>query len=158
MNAATPPQSPPGRPVKLVLTQPIASPRRALGQCFLQDLRVVAAAVSAASVTPGELVLEVGPGTGVLTRALLAAGATVFAVEKDVELAKALQDNNAALCDSGRLTVVSDDALRWLRSPAAEAAFPAVHTPGRRAKVVANIPYASACHHLVQRPARCIQF
>lgn len=128
------------RPIKLQLSQPRASPNKRLGQHFLQSLAVVDAAVAAAGVRPGDAVLEVGPGTGVLTRALLKAGASVVALEKDAALASLLADNNRALTASGRLTVVRDDALRWLRSPAFGAAFPAGRAGG--AKVVANIPYA----------------
>ncbi len=118
------------------------------------DGSVVKAALAAAGVAPGDRVLEVGPGTGVLTAALLAAGARVTSVEKDGALAAALAANNAPLVASGALTVVHDDALRWLRSPAAAAAFPDAAAPGSssggpgtpppdsRAKVVANIPYA----------------
>jgi 16S rRNA A1518/A1519 N6-dimethyltransferase RsmA/KsgA/DIM1 with predicted DNA glycosylase/AP lyase activity len=104
-------------------------------------MTVVDDAVAAAKVSPGDVVLEVGPGTGVLTRALVAAGARVTVLEKDASLAAQLAENNAALCASGGLTVVQDDALRWLRGPQAAAAFPPQTDPARRAKVVANIPF-----------------
>jgi 16S rRNA A1518/A1519 N6-dimethyltransferase RsmA/KsgA/DIM1 with predicted DNA glycosylase/AP lyase activity len=124
------------------------------------DTSVVKAALSAAGVAPGDRVLEIGPGTGILTAALLAAGARVTALEKDAALAAALADNNADLVASGALTVVHDDVLRWLRNGGAAAAFPdsssaaaapstasgAAHAaaplPPPLAKVVANIPYA----------------
>ena len=117
------------------------------------DLTVVSDAVSAAKVSRGDRVLEVGPGTGVLTRALLDAGASVTALEKDGALAASLVENNTLLVQSGALAVVHDDVLRWLRSPSAEGAFPAVSAqavepgsdsgspPPRRALVVANIPF-----------------
>ena len=106
------------------------------------------AALAAAGVAPGDRVLEIGAGTGVLTRALLAAGARVTALERDRALATALAENNGALLASGALRVVHDDALRWLRGADAAACFPDVPAGGEggaaapRAKVVANIPYA----------------
>ena len=136
--------APERRVVKLQITQTRSKPVKQLGQHFLQDLSVVAAAVAAAGVSPGDTVLEVGPGTGILTRALLAAGATVVALEKDRALAEALAANNSDLVASGVLTVVQADALRWLET--AQPQFPAVPAGAaggaRRAKVVANIPYA----------------
>lgn len=115
-------------------------------------MSVVDAAIAAAAVSPGDRVLEIGPGTGVLTRALLAAGASVVALEKDERLAHQLVENNPELVRSGALTVVHDDVLRWLRGQGSREAFPEERaspdgsmsgTSGatRRAKVVANIPY-----------------
>jgi 16S rRNA A1518/A1519 N6-dimethyltransferase RsmA/KsgA/DIM1 with predicted DNA glycosylase/AP lyase activity len=108
-----------------------------------QDMTVVDDAVSAAHVSVGDRVLEVGPGTGVLTRALVAAGASVTALEKDAALAASLGTNNAALVQAGGLCVVHDDVLRWLRSPGSHTAFPPVDCDGcsRRGLVVANIPF-----------------
>jgi 16S rRNA A1518/A1519 N6-dimethyltransferase RsmA/KsgA/DIM1 with predicted DNA glycosylase/AP lyase activity len=94
-------------------------------------------------VSPGDHVLEIGAGTGVLTRALLSAGARVTALERDRVLATALAANNEALVESGALRVVHDDALRWLRGADAAASFPELTAAGApRAKVVSNIPYA----------------
>jgi 16S rRNA A1518/A1519 N6-dimethyltransferase RsmA/KsgA/DIM1 with predicted DNA glycosylase/AP lyase activity len=106
-------------------------------------MTVVDDAVSAAHVSVGDRVLEVGPGTGVLTRALVAAGASVTALEKDAALAASLGTNNAALVQAGGLCVVHDDVLRWLRSPGSHTAFPPVDCDGcsRRGLVVANIPF-----------------
>ncbi len=101
------------------------------------------AALAAASVSPGDHVLEIGAGTGVLTRALLSAGARVTALERDRVLATALAANNEQLVESGALRVVHDDALRWLRGADATASFPELAAGGApRAKVVSNIPYA----------------
>lgn len=103
---------------------------------------MLTAALAAAGVAPGDRVLEIGAGTGVLTRALLAAGALVTCLERDRALATALGANNAQLVDSGALRVVHDDALRWLRGADARASFPDCAAAAGRAKVVANIPYA----------------
>ena len=100
------------------------------------------AALAAAGVGPGDHVLEIGAGTGVLTRALLSAGARVTAIERDRALATALAANNGALVESSALRVVHDDATRWLRGADAAASFPDAAAGAPRAKVVANIPYA----------------
>jgi hypothetical protein len=62
------------------------APGRRLGQHFLFDGGVLARIAAAAEITPGDHVLEVGPGVGSLTLALLARGAAVLAVEKDGKL------------------------------------------------------------------------
>lgn len=79
--------------------------------------------VATATVQPGETILEIGPGRGVLTEALLAAGAHVIAVEKDAELIPLLQEKFA-----GRDIEIREDDVRN------------VHMTGEY-KVVANIPY-----------------
>ncbi len=68
-------------------------PSRALGQNFLIDRNTVEAIVAVADVRRGERILEVGPGMGALTRALLEAGASVTAVEKDEALAALLRES-----------------------------------------------------------------
>ena len=92
---------------------------RRLGQHFLNDPRILGRIVDALDPVPGETVLEIGPGKGSLTEALLARGLNVVAIEKDRELAGALARAN--------LQVVEGDALRleWPRVP----------------KIVGNIPY-----------------
>jgi len=82
-------------------------PSRALGQNFLIDRNVLEAIVAAARVEAGCRVLEIGPGLGVLTEALLHAGASVTAVEKDARLAARLVE--AFGCPA--LRVVVADAL-----------------------------------------------
>src|SRR6187549_1474658 len=58
-------------------------PKRFLGQNFLVDGNIVRKSLDLADVQPGDTVVEIGPGLGTLTTALLEAGATVWAVEKD---------------------------------------------------------------------------
>ena len=65
---------------------------RSLGQNFVTKDDILAAIVRAAHVVPGQTVLEIGPGTGNLTRHLLAAGARVVAIEKDDALFARLQE------------------------------------------------------------------
>src|SRR6476661_3227861 len=66
-------------------------PRRSLSHNFLTDAAALDTIVEAAQLTPGDRVVEIGPGLGVLTRRLLAAGASVLAVELDPRLAAYLR-------------------------------------------------------------------
>jgi 16S rRNA (adenine1518-N6/adenine1519-N6)-dimethyltransferase len=104
-------------------------PRRSLSQNFLTDAAVLNAIVEAAELTPGDRVVEIGPGLGVLTRRLLAAGASVLAVELDAKLAGYLRRE---LADVPQFELLEADAL----SVHAREIF-----PGEPFKLVANIPY-----------------
>lgn len=66
--------------------------KKAYGQNFLADRSVVQVILETAAPKPGEVILEIGPGTGVLTQALVASGARVVAVEADADLMPALQE------------------------------------------------------------------
>ncbi len=83
------------------------TPSRSLGQNFLIDAGTVERIADAAGIE-GRDVLEIGPGLGALTRALLTRAARVVAVEKDARLAAVLPE----LCPSGRLTVLCEDFLK----------------------------------------------
>src|SRR5262249_6612996 len=82
---------------------------KGLGQHFLLDLNITRRISRAAGDLAGKRVLEVGPGPGGLTRALLEAGAEVVAVEKDARFLPLLEPLIA--WSEGRLTIVNDDAL-----------------------------------------------
>jgi len=121
-------------------------PRKGRGQHFLVDAQVRDAIVAAAGVGPGDAVVEIGPGTGALTEALLRCGARVFAVELDRELAAALHE---ALGQPPALTVWVADALRF------DLAAHLGDDPARgRIQVVANIPYYITTP-LILRLLRC---
>ncbi len=107
--------------------------RRGRGQHFLVDARVRDAIAAASGVGPGSMVVEIGPGTGSLTEALLQRGATVLAVELDRDLASGLRET---LGSSPELAVEVGDALRF-----DFAAHLAGHAARGRIRVVANIPY-----------------
>lgn len=106
------------------------TPTKKLGQNFVVDANTVRKIVQAARVQPGERVVEVGPGLGSLTLAILEAGASVTAVEIDHRLAARLPqtaEEHGVAAD--RLTVVDADALRI------------TELPGEPTVLVANLPY-----------------
>lgn len=104
-------------------------PRKSLSQNFLTDPAALDAIVAAAELEPGDRVVEVGPGLGVLTRRLLAAGASVLAVEVDGRLAEYLRRELEGV---ERFELIEADALTIHQRDA---------FPGQRFKLVANIPY-----------------
>lgn len=108
-------------------------PSKSLGQNFLVEHSVVARIVQVAGVRPGDLVVEVGPGLGILTGHLLDAEARVVAIELDRDLIPHLRRTFSEL---GRLTVVELDALR--------VDVDQILPPNEPYSVVANLPYAVA--------------
>jgi len=104
-------------------------PRKSLSQNFLTDAAVLDAIVAAAELARGDRVVEVGPGLGVLTRRLLAAGASVIAVEFDARLAEYLRRE---LYGVDRFELIEADALSL---------HPRELFAGEPFKLVANIPY-----------------
>ena len=111
--------------------------RRKWGQHFLRDEAIARRLVQGAGVRAGETVLEVGPGRGMLTRALLEVAGRVIAVEIDPSLAAALP---------GR--VETPERLEVLQADAANADFGAIldeRLPaGEKARAVGSLPYESA--------------
>ncbi|MDT0179388.1 16S rRNA (adenine(1518)-N(6)/adenine(1519)-N(6))-dimethyltransferase RsmA [Microbacterium sp. ARD31] len=106
------------------------TPTKKLGQNFVVDANTVRKIVTAARVTPADRVVEVGPGLGSLTLAILETGAPVTAVEIDHRLAERLPATAAAHgVPDGALTVVAEDALR------------VSELPGDPDVLVANLPY-----------------
>lgn len=122
-------------PLREVVAAHDLGAKKALGQHFLFDLNLTAKVARLAAPLEDAVVVEVGPGPGGLTRALLAEGAAhVVAVEKDARFAPALAEIAAAA--PGRLTVVEADALK-----ADEAALARAAAPGLPVRVVSNLPY-----------------
>ena len=120
-----------------LLAQLAHFPKRALGQNFLVDGNIVMKSLELAGVTRGDTVVEVGPGLGTLTTALLEAGADVWAVEFDRNLHAHLE---ATLLKKYPVTfhLLEGDAID--HPIAALPADRAAATPGF--KIVANLPYA----------------
>jgi len=107
-------------------------PRKELGQNFLIDGNVVRKSLALAEVQAGDAVVEVGPGLGTLSQALLEAGAQVFAVEFDPRLAAHLRETHV---EQARFSLVEGDAVQVPLGDLPEAV-------GDRFKIVANLPYA----------------
>jgi 16S rRNA (adenine1518-N6/adenine1519-N6)-dimethyltransferase len=108
--------------VKTILESMGKRPSKRLGQHFLIDDRVVSRQVALARIKPGEKVLEIGPGMGNLTEAILSAGAEVVAVEADSAFCGFLERRFGP-----RITLIHADAVK--------AFLPEFD------KVVANLPY-----------------
>jgi len=85
--------------------------KKSLGQHFLNSTHVLEQIIVAAHLKAGEMVLEIGPGTGILTRALLAGGVNVVAIEKDSRAINILQDTFKNEIDEGRLKLYEGDIL-----------------------------------------------
>ena len=118
-------------------------PKHRFGQNFLHDQNQLRRLVAAASVCPGELVLEVGPGTGTLTETLLDAGSEVIACELDPDMAEIVRARNRHRlgAGAGSVTVIEDDCLdgKHALSPVLLEAL-----GGRPFVLVANLPYQAA--------------
>jgi len=113
--------------------------KKSFGQHFLLDLNLTRKIARLAGPLEGQTVIEVGPGPGGLTRALLEADAArVIAIEKDPRFVDLLQDLASAA--GGRLTVIEADALS-ADEAALVAANPAPGFPDTPVHVVANLPY-----------------
>ncbi len=85
--------------------------KKSLGQHFLNSKHVLEQIIEAAQIQKGETVLEIGPGTGVLTEALLEAGANVVAIEKDSRAIELLRIKFEVASQSGQLKVIEGDIL-----------------------------------------------
>src|SRR6201991_5047874 len=126
-------------PLRDVIRRHGLSAKKSLGQNFLLDLNLTARIARAAEPLENITVIEVGPGPGGLTRALLALGARrVIAIERDERALAAL--DYIAKRYPGRLEIVHADAQRFDPRPM---------LGDERAKIVANLPYNIATQLLV---------
>jgi len=126
-------------PLRDIIREHSLSARKSLGQNFLLDLNLTARIARAAGPLDDSTVIEVGPGPGGLTRALLALGAKrVVAIERDERALAAL--DYVAKRYPGRIEIVHGDAQRFDPRP---------YLDGGKAKIVANLPYNIATQLLV---------
>lgn len=141
--------------IKTLLASHGLHPKKRFGQNFLHDGNHMRRIMEAADVQPGELILEVGPGTGALSERLLEAGARVLAVEIDQDMQPILLDRLAPFADRFQLHIgdileskhtLNPDVVKLLN------AFPDTPHPTpqtRRFKLIANLPYNIASPLLV---------
>ncbi len=126
-------------PLREVIREHGLSARKSLGQNFLLDLNLTGRIARAAGPLEGVTAVEVGPGPGGLTRALLANGAKRFvAIERDERCVAALRQ--VAEAAPGRLTIIAGDALATDLHPFLD---------GGPARIVANLPYNVATALLI---------
>ncbi len=116
------------------------SPKKALGQNFLFDHNLINKLIDASGVGQGDLVLEVGPGTGALTVAMLERGVRVVAVELDSGLAGVLRETLVAK-HPNLLTLIEGDCLATKRAMNVDVVRELGDEPFR---LVANLPYHAA--------------
>lgn len=114
--------------------------KKSLGQHFLTSVSALQKIIEASNIAPDEIVLEVGPGRGVLTEKLLQTGARVIAVEKDDELIPVLEERFTSNIEAGQLQLIHGDIL--------ELSAPELIPENKPFKIVANIPYYITGHFL----------
>ncbi len=121
---------------KVLLQELGHRPDKRLGQSFLVDGNLVRKSLEMADLPAGSKVVEVGPGLGSLTGALLDAGHQVYAVERDPVLVKHLRSTQAQALGDGRLVLDEGDAMK----------LPLAGLPEGTEEffIVANLPYAIA--------------
>ncbi len=105
--------------------------KKSLGQHFLNSPHVLSQIIEAGELIKGEKILEIGPGTGILTKAMLDAGANVIAVEKDNRAIEILSEKFKNEVKNGRLKVINADILEENDD----------FIPKEPYKLISNIPY-----------------
>jgi len=129
--------------IKALLAAHGLRPRKALGQHFLHDPRKLRQIVEAAEVRPGDMVLEVGPGTGVLSQRLLETGARLLMVEIDASLEPILREALGTFEGCYELVIADVLSGKHEINPAAVTALDRVLAEARTSHfaLVANLPY-----------------
>jgi len=104
-------------------------PNKLLGQNFLTDKSVLKKIIETADLSPTDTVLEIGPGTGILTKELAQKAKRVIAVEKDPKMVEILREESKGF---GNIEIIQGDILKKIKNNELEI---------KGYKVVANIPY-----------------
>jgi 16S rRNA (adenine1518-N6/adenine1519-N6)-dimethyltransferase len=123
--------------IKEILAQRNLQLTKSLGQNFLHDQNQIRRIVDAACLSPDDSVLEIGPGLGPLTDAILEKAREVLAIEKDERLVEFLREKYASRTN---LRLLNDDALAYVKT----------HRQWGRWKMAANLPYSVASPILVE--------
>ncbi len=110
-------------------------PNKRLGQVFLKNRMVISKIIEAGELNPSDLVLEIGPGQGILTNALLKTGCQVIAFEKDPILKTNLEKE---LKQNPKINLILGDIRDWLKN---RKEWPLIFKKTSNYKVIANIPY-----------------
>ncbi len=127
-------------PLREIIERYDLAAKKSLGQHFLLDLNITRKIARTGDVGDGDVVLEIGPGPGGLTRALLEAGAQVIAIERDKRCTDALNELGAAY--PGKLQIVEADALKIAEAEIVARALPV--------KIIANLPYNISTELLIK--------
>lgn len=127
-------------PLRDVIEQYELGAKKSLGQHFLLDLNITRKIARAASVVAADTVLEIGPGPGGLTRALLETGARVITIERDHRCIDALGALSAHYGD--RFSIIEADAMSVDETVLSGAAAPV--------KIIANLPYNISTELLIK--------
>lgn len=105
--------------------------KKSLGQNFLKSEPALKKIVEAGEIEDGDIILEIGPGKGALTKKILATSAKLFAVEKDKDLYLLLQDKFKQEIEAGRMILLNKDILELDLKELQNSNY----------KIIANIPY-----------------
>ena len=138
MSGARPASAPP--PLRETIERYGLGAKKSLGQHFLLDLNITRKIARLGEVGPGDVVLEIGPGPGGLTRALLEAGAAVTAVERDRRCLEALAELGGYF--PNQLNIVEADALGVDETGLVGASAPV--------RIIANLPYNISTELLIK--------
>jgi len=135
--------------VRRLLKEFDIQPRKSLGQNFLADQRALERIVEAAELGPGDIVLEIGPGLGTLTRCLAAGAGWVVAIELDQRLVEVLKQT---LADLPNVEIIHGDILELNPAHLLERQMASFQY-----KVVSNLPYyitSAVLRHLLTAEVR----
>lgn len=135
--------------IRALLDEAGLTPQHRFGQNFLIDLNLMRKLVSAAELSRGDFVIEVGPGTGSLTELILESGAAVLAIEIDRGLQRVLE---ARFGGEPRFTLIRNDAMAGKNALNCELSdqLESQSRSGQSCKLVANLPYQIATPLLME--------